>query len=192
MSKHKHRNAPSEGPGPPEAASETKMGADEAIALLQRERADFLNYRRRVDQERAEDRDRAVAETVQRVLPLLDDLDRALAQRPDDLAGHPWVQGVMLLRSRLRETLSGLGVAIIGAAGEPFDPALHEAVFFDVRPDGGEARVVEVVRPGYRIGGRLIRPAQVGVAGASGAAETGGGNGAAASGNGHAESVGRD
>ena len=140
-------------------------GESELLALLRRERADFLNYRRRVERERAEERERARAEAIQRLLPLLDDLDRALARIPDDLATHPWALGVAFSRQRLSEALAELGVERVGEVGEPFHPARHEALFYEARSDVGDRRVGAVLRSGYRLGDRLIRPAQVSVVG---------------------------
>jgi molecular chaperone GrpE len=150
---------------PTAATSEAESSPEALLESLRRERASFLNYKRRVDQERAADRERAEGEVVLRLLPLLDELDRALAQRPADLATHPWAEGVAILHRRLLEALRQLGVERIGAEGEPFDPAHHEALFYDGRPDADDTRVAEVIRPGYRLGNRLLRPAQVGVAG---------------------------
>lgn len=145
--------------------SEPEGPAEGLLELLRRERADFLNYKRRAERERAEDRERARAEVLQRLLPLLDELDRALAQIPEDLETHPWARGVALSRRRLTEALGELGVERIGVEGEPFDPARHEALYYDARPDAADRRVAAVIRAGYRLGDRLVRPAQVGVVG---------------------------
>ncbi|MEA2531220.1 MAG: molecular chaperone GrpE [Thermomicrobiales bacterium] len=135
------------------------------LGLLQRERADFLNYRRRAAQERGDERDRARLETLNALLPLLDDLDLALTQAPPDLAEHPWTRGLLLSRRRLLDFLARVGLEPFGAPGELFDPALHEAVFYEQRPEFAVRRVETVLRPGYRMGGRVVRPAQVGVVG---------------------------
>jgi molecular chaperone GrpE len=139
--------------------------ADELLGLFQRERADFLNYKRRVERERAQDREAAQADVIRALLPMLDELDRALVQVPADLATHPWARGVALSRDGLTRAFSDLGVERIGAPGEPFDPSHHEALHFDTRPNAPDQRVSTVVKPGYRLGGRLLRPAQVGVVG---------------------------
>jgi molecular chaperone GrpE len=140
-------------------------GVDESLDLLQRERADFLNYKRRVERERASDRELAQIELLRYLVPFLDDLDRAFGLIPRDLETHPWVQGMALSRGRLQSALDEMGVERFGAEGEPFDPARHEALFFDTDPHATDQRVASVVRPGYRIGNRLVRPAQVGVVG---------------------------
>jgi molecular chaperone GrpE len=135
------------------------------LALLQRERADFTNYRRRMTQERAEERDRERARVLAELLPPLDDLDRALDHVPADLAGHPWAEGVALTRRRLTEALEPQAPERFGEEGEPFDPAVHEAVHYEARPDARESRVDATVRAGYRLGGRLVRPAQITIVG---------------------------
>src|SRR5262245_64598032 len=88
--------------------------ADSYLDLAQRSQADLVNYRRRVEAERRDDAQRARADAVEELLPLLDDLDRAIAHRPDDLREHPWARGVALLASRLEATLGRLGVARVG------------------------------------------------------------------------------
>jgi molecular chaperone GrpE len=144
---------------------ESEQPVDACVEQLQRERADFLNYKRRADRERELDRQRTRDETLRQLLPAIDDLDRALAHLPDDLRGHPWVEGVSLARERFLEALRQLGVERVGSEGERFDPSLHEAVVYQADPEAAEQRIKSVLRPGYRLGARLIRPAQVVVAG---------------------------
>jgi molecular chaperone GrpE len=148
--------------------TQTQESVDPAAACLeqlQRERADFLNYKRRVERERTEDRERTQEETLRQLLPGIDDIDRALAHLPEDLRDHPWAAGVSLARERFLDALRKLGVERVGNTGERFDPALHEAVVYQADPNAREQRVKNVMRPGYRLGSRLLRPAQVVVAG---------------------------
>jgi molecular chaperone GrpE len=145
--------------------AELEPDVADLVELLRRERANFLNYKRRVEQERTQDRERARADMLVQLLPLLDDLDRALANRPRDLDNHPWAEGLSLIHHSMADLLRDLGVEPIGTVGEPFDPEIHEALFFESNPDSDEKRVGGVVRPGYRLGGRLLRPAQVSVIG---------------------------
>jgi molecular chaperone GrpE len=145
------------------AASESE--AERLLDSLQRERAAFLNYKRRVEQDRAEDRERARIDALRHLFPLLDELEQALALTPQDIETHPWVQGVTLSRNRLLEALRELGAERVGTVGEPFDPALHDALFYETRPDIDERKVDAVLRPGYRLGDKLLRPAQVSVVG---------------------------
>ena len=137
---------------------------DTYLDLAQRGQADLVNYRRRVEAERRIDAQRARAEAVEELLPLLDDLDRAITHLPDDLREHAWAKGVALLAGRLEATLGRLGVERVGLVGEPFDPNVHEAVASEPRSGVEPGQVAEVVRAGYRAGERLIRPAQVVVA----------------------------
>jgi molecular chaperone GrpE len=97
---------------------------------------------------------------------LLDDVQRAANQVPPDLVQHPWARGVALSTLNLRDFLAKAGVEQIGIEGEAFDPRLHEAVHFEERSDVDDPIVVDVVRPGYRMGDRILRPATVVVAGA--------------------------
>lgn len=139
--------------------------AEEYLDLLQRTQADFVNYRRRVSQEQAEGRIVAKSELLSQLLPILDDLERALAAAPPELRTDPWVQGLFLTARRLTTTLDRLGVQQIGTPGEPFDPRWHEAIMTEVRADVPEGTILHVIQPGYVLGERVIRPAQVTVAG---------------------------
>jgi molecular chaperone GrpE len=146
----------------PEAVGPT---IEALLDLLRQERADFRNYRRRVTDERAADTERARGQVLEPLFPLLDDLGRAFAEVPAGLEDDPWARGIAMLRSRLEGTLAGLGLERVGTVGETFDPALHEAVFHEPDPDGIDQRVALVIRPGYRVGERLLRPASVVVRG---------------------------
>jgi molecular chaperone GrpE len=143
----------------------TDSATEQALDLLRRERANFLNYKRRVERERAEDRERARLELLEELLPVLDDLDRALTHMPPRLATDQWAQGVALGHRRFVEALRGVGLEHVGVDGENFDPAVHEAVAYEEQPDARQQRVLRVLRPGYRAGRRLLRPAQVVVVG---------------------------
>ena len=149
----------------PETDEAAERATDELLDQLRRERADFLNYRRRVTEERAADADRARGRVLEPIFPLLDDLGRAFAEVPPDLEDDPWAKGIAMLRSRLESTLAGLGLEPVGTVGEPFDPARHEAVHHEPDPAANGQVVALVIRPGYRLGGRLLRPAQVVVRG---------------------------
>lgn len=129
--------------------------------LLQRVQADFVNYRRRVEQERAE---HAVAERIaiyRSILPVLDDFERAIEATPPDLKQNDWVQGVILVLRKLRTTLERQGVQSIEALGKDFDPWEHEAVLSEEAGPENVGKVVAVLREGYKLDGRVIRPAQV-------------------------------
>lgn len=145
---------------------EAQQKAEEYLDLLRRTQADFVNYRRRMNQEQAEVRLNAQIGLLNQLLPILDDFERAVAATPADLAKNPWVQGLLLIARRLTALLDQLGVQQMGAPGEQFDPRLHEAITMESSADAPEGTIVRVVRAGYALGDRIIRPAQVIVAGA--------------------------
>ena len=144
--------------------SAEQQKAEECLDLLRRTQADFVNYRRRMSQEQAEGRIAAQSALLSHLLPVLDDLGRALGAAPPELATHPWVQGLFLVARRLTTQLDQLGVRQIGTPGEPFDPRRHEAITTEVRADVPEGTILRVAQPGYVLGERVIRPAQVVVA----------------------------
>jgi molecular chaperone GrpE len=143
-------------------AEQLKTG--EYLDMLRRTQADFVNYRRRTTQEQNEGRTTAQIAVLDQILPVLDDLGRALQATPPELANNSWVQGILLVSKRLTATLEQLGVKQIGRPGEPFDPRWHEALSTQARSDIPEGTILHVTRPGYTIGERVIRPAQVIVA----------------------------
>ena len=146
--------------------AEMREKADEYLKLAQRTQADFVNYRRRVEDERAQQAREATLGLIQRLLPILDDFERALAAAsPQDLESG-WGQGVGLVERNLSGLLSAEGVDRIEALGAEFDPRLHEAVGQAPSADVAEGHVLQVVRTGYRKGDRVVRPAQVIVAAA--------------------------
>jgi molecular chaperone GrpE len=138
--------------------------ADAFLDLAQRSQAEFANYKRRLEAERETDARRVQTQTVAELLPLIDDLDRAVSHLPPELADHLWAKGVAMLAGRLHRTLERYGFERIGRVGEPFDPERHEAVAHEPRPGRQPGTVAEVYRHGYRTKERLIRPAQVVVA----------------------------
>lgn len=138
--------------------------ADECLNLLQRTQADFINYKRRTTQEQSERRTTAQAAILAQILPALDDLRRALQSIPPELSDNSWVQGIQLVAKRLSDVLEQAGVRQIGQPGEKFDPHLHEAVSRETRSDMPEGSILQVYQPGYVLGDRIVRPAQVAVA----------------------------
>jgi molecular chaperone GrpE len=144
---------------------EEQRKAEEYLDLLRRTQADFINYKRRVGQEQTEGRTVAQGTILGELLPVLDDLGRALTSVPPELAQHPWVQGITLVARRIATTLEQIGVQQVGKPGEPFNPLWHEAVMTTPRPGVPEGTIVSVTRPGYALRERIIRPAQVVVAG---------------------------
>jgi len=143
------------------ALAEAQAQAAEYKDGWQRSLADFQNFRRRTDAERAETYQMAVGNIVKRYLPILDDLERALAVRPAD---EPWTDGIEFIYRKLQTILENEGVKRIEAEGEMFDPNFHEAVMQESVEGVESGRVIAVVQNGYMIGERVIRPAQVRVA----------------------------
>ena len=139
--------------------------SEEYLDLLRRTQADFINYKRRIGQEQDEGRIMAQIAVLEQILPVLDDLGRALQATPPELANQPWVQGILLVARRLTSVLEQLGVRQVGRPGEHFDPRWHEAVTTQAHSDAPEGTILQVTRPGYALGERVIRPAQVIVAG---------------------------
>jgi len=133
----------------------------ELTADLQRLRADFENYRKRVDQEKQQAQQNAVAATIMRLLPVVDTIERAVAHAPQDLTENNWVKGVIGLGKNLEKSLSDLGLTRIQAEpGTPFDPNLHAAVMMD-EAEGEHEVVAEELRAGYALQGVVIRPSMV-------------------------------
>ncbi|MCC7088835.1 MAG: nucleotide exchange factor GrpE [Chloroflexi bacterium] len=132
--------------------------ADTYYKNWQRTAADFINFKRRVEQERGEMARLTSAALVINMLPVYDDLDRAVASVDTTLAGLNWVQGVVNIHQKFNRLLEAMGVAEIAAENESFDPARHEAVG---RQPGEEGKVLHVVQKGYELQGKVIRPAMV-------------------------------
>ena len=137
---------------------EERQKAQSFMASWQRSAADFQNYKRRVEEERSETARFASASLTINLLPLIDDLDRALMNVDTHLAGLTWVDGIRLIHRKFQAVLEMTGVQEIEADGETFDPSLHEAVS---QGPGEENKVIAVVQKGYKLGDRVIRPAMV-------------------------------
>jgi molecular chaperone GrpE len=135
-----------------------RQEAAERTADLQRVTAEYANYRKRVDRDRESVVTAAKASVVLELLPVVDDLDRARAH--GDLVGS-----FGAVAERLTGALTKLGLAPLGAVGDAFDPAVHEAVQFETSADVTEPTVTSVFRSGYTLGDRLVRPAVVVVTG---------------------------
>jgi molecular chaperone GrpE len=137
---------------------------DEYLELARRTKADFENYRRRVAGQAAEAEKRGRAELARALIPVLDNLERALAAmepRHEDQPASQFAEGVRLVREELASVLKRNGVESFEPAGEPFDPHLHEAMM--TRPTAAEeaGKVLEVLEKGYRLDGQVLRPARV-------------------------------
>jgi molecular chaperone GrpE len=132
--------------------------ADANHANWQRATADFINFKRRTEQERVEQARFANTALLLNILPSADDLERALQHVDPELEGSVWIDGVRQILRKLKGALAAAGVTEIEAVGQPFDPNLHEAI---AEGDGEEGRVVAEAQRGYRLGDRVIRPSMV-------------------------------
>ncbi|HEV8316581.1 MAG TPA: nucleotide exchange factor GrpE [Vicinamibacterales bacterium] len=160
----------------PASAAPSRSEAD-ALAALRKEKdtlqdrllrtaAEFDNYRKRVDRERRELSDFVAADMLTELLPILDNLERAL-QAPAGGDADAYRQGVEMIQRQMLDLLRKRGVKPIEAVGADFDPNYHQAVSHDISPDHREGEVIEELRRGYMLGERLLRPAMVKVAKAS-------------------------
>lgn len=132
---------------------------DGYLDQLQRTAAEFANFRRRTENERVQDRKNAARDLLAQLVPVIDDFERALINAPSELADDAWVNGVLLIEKKLMGVLERADVHKIDALGQPFDPAVHEAVAYD--PNSTENTVVEVYQNGYTLGNQLLRPVMV-------------------------------
>jgi molecular chaperone GrpE len=142
----------------PADLAEALEKADTYYKNWQRSAADFINFKRRVEQERGETARLASAALVINLLPIFDDLDRAVSSVDAQLAGLNWVQGIIAIERKFAQLMEAMNVHEVPAEGEQFDPAHHEAVG---RQQGAEGRVLHVVQRGYMLGDKVIRPAMV-------------------------------
>lgn len=135
---------------------------DELTADLQRNRSDFENYRKRVEFEKAAAYKNGQTAAILKLLPVIDNIERAIVHAPEDLIDHKWVQGVMNFIKQLDKTLAGLELKRIEAApGTAFDPELHEAIQFDADAAGEREVIAEELQAGYLLAGRPVRHAMV-------------------------------
>ncbi len=141
-----------------EVLSQERQKAEEHLSGWQRTQADFINYKRRAERDKEDICRYANADLLGTILPILDDLERALEAAPEDAAGADWLEGVMLIERNLRQSLTAQGLTPIEALGQPFDPNLHEAVRQD---KGEEGIVVAELAKGYKLHDRVIRPSKV-------------------------------
>ncbi len=136
---------------------------EEYLDLFQRTQADFINYKQRVEREREEQAKLTKADLILRLLPVLDDFTRAQETMPQEVTRTDWAKGIELIKKKLMAVLEEEGVSRIEAQGEHFDPQEHEALSYEESDKYEEGRVKAIFSDGYRLNGRMIRPAQVAV-----------------------------
>jgi molecular chaperone GrpE len=148
-----------------EQLNQAQAQAAEYLDGWQRARAEFANYKRRTEAERIELSATAGADVLARVLPAIDDFDRAANTLPDDLKDHAWINGVMLIYRKLLNTLDASNVKpIVVQPGDTFDPTIHEAITHEDSDQFSSGQIIAELQRGYKMGERVLRPAMVRVA----------------------------
>lgn len=141
---------------------ELEQEIGELTADLQRTRADFENYRKRVDAEKTAAREAGQTSAILKLLPVIDNIERAVAHAPAELADNKWAQGVVGLVKNLEKSLNALNVQRIDAsAGTTFNPEYHEAIQFEEDAEGEQEVISEELQAGYTLNGQPVRPAMV-------------------------------
>lgn len=130
----------------------------------QRTRAEFSNFRKRQETERAKIITFANAGLLRKLLPVFDDFDRAIANMPDEVSGSNWVDGLFLIRRKLDGILESEGVLPIESEGKEFDPRYHEAVTYEEAEGFHEGQIINVIQQGFTLGDQVLQPALVRVA----------------------------
>jgi molecular chaperone GrpE len=138
--------------------------ADEYLDGWQRARAEFANYKKRINRERQRIRQDAIGEVTKRYLPVLDDLERALKNRPEEGEGAEWAEGIELVYRKLLAILESDGIVPMEAEGDTFNPNLHEAIDQAESEEHESDEIIEVIQRGYMIDDRVLRPAMVRIA----------------------------
>jgi molecular chaperone GrpE len=144
--------------------AEARASSEEHLYNWQRSAADFSNFKRRTDEERATIGQFSNAILIGKLLSVLDDFDRALESVPAEEVTNPWVEGMEHVERKLRGVLESEGVTPIEAIGQPFDPNLHEAVVHEDTADHPDNEVIGELQRGYRLRDRVLRPSLVRVA----------------------------
>lgn len=146
---------------------EAEKAMKEATANLegwQRERAEFVNYKKRVERDQSQIRQTITGDVIKKYLVVLDDLDLALKNRPSCGEGSIWAEGIELIVRKLQNVINSEGIEQINQNKVQFDPNLHEAISNEENPEFASGEIIEVVRQGYKLGERILRPAMVRVA----------------------------
>ena len=134
----------------------------ELTADIQRVRADFENFRKRTESEKQFARDYGQKEMIIKLLPVIDNIERAVDHVPTELADNAWAQGIVTLQKNLEKTLVSIGITKIDAqSGAVFNPDLHHAVQFDEDSEGDQEVVADELQPGYMLDGQPLREAMV-------------------------------
>ena len=147
-----------------EELAEAMAKADENLDGWQRAQADLANYRKRVEREREMTKDSIKTSVIKRYLDVSDDLVLALKNKPQEGEGAEWAEGIALISRKLETLLEGEGLTMIEADGQQFDPRVHEAVSQEDSEDHESGQIIDVLKPGYMLGDKVLRAALVRVA----------------------------
>ena len=164
-----------EGVETPESESPEPQTIEEQLAAAQaeaedykdrwlRSQAEFANARKRMEKQRLDIYTNATANVIEKLLPIVDDFERAMESLPGEIRENSWLEGMQLVQRKLLATLENFNVTPIEAVGEPFDPNLHEALTQEPTDEFESGVVCRVMQTGYKIGDRVIRPSLVVVA----------------------------
>lgn len=138
--------------------------AQEYLTGWQRARAELKNYRQRVGEDSQQAHTRAKHQMIASLIPVADNF-RAIGQHvPEELKNHPWTTGVLHVARQLDQVLTELELESFGEIGDVFDPTHHEAIAQVASAEHGSGQIAEVIQPGYKLGGHVVRPARVKVA----------------------------
>ncbi|HEX9028122.1 MAG TPA: nucleotide exchange factor GrpE [Anaerolineales bacterium] len=143
---------------------ESRSKANEYLEGWQRARAEFANYKKRIDRDQAMVYQNAAGSILKRYIEILDDLERALNHRPKEGEGAAWSEGIELIYRKFLAILESEGVKRMEVQGQMFDPNLHEAIGSEQSDDHQSGQIIEVLQNGYMLGDRVLRPALVRVA----------------------------
>ncbi|MDH5505633.1 MAG: nucleotide exchange factor GrpE [Anaerolineae bacterium] len=143
---------------------EVSAQAEENLDGWQRAQAEFSNYKKRMERNQTQFYQDTTGHIIKRYLEIVDDLDRALKNKPEDAEGADWAQGIELIFRKLFTILDNEGVKPMQAAGQFFDPNLHEAISQEDSPEHESGQIIEVIQQGYLLGERVLRPALVRIA----------------------------
>jgi molecular chaperone GrpE len=140
--------------------------ANEYLTGWQRERAEFINYKKRIEREQSQGGQNAFANAIRRYLDIADDLARALKDKNRPLEGNGaiWAEGIDLIHRKMVAAFEADGVKMIDTKGKFFDPNMHEAISHEDSSEHESGQIIDVVQPGYTLGEKVIRPARVRVA----------------------------
>ena len=148
-----------------EELEEAKKKAQENLESWQRERADFSNYRKRIERDQEDSKKKYKSDVLGKFLPVLDDLELAYAHRPVEGEEGAWAKGIELIIRKFNSLLENDGLTKIDVkAGDKLDPNIHMAVSSEDSDEFGSDEIIEVLQNGYRMGEKIVRPAMVRVA----------------------------